>query len=192
VEGRKILDDIIVVHEVIHSLQTSKKEGMMMKLDMSKAYDRMNWDFLRRMLLAFDFGEGWVTWVMNLVSTISFLSYVNGSPTKTFNGSRGLHQGDPLSPFLFIILVEGLGHSLSQEKREGVIKGIPLLEEEEALSHLQFVDDNLLMGSPMVKEVSGFKSLLSLFNLASGTIINQEKSQLFFFNTPHNVQNHLA
>jgi hypothetical protein len=72
-----------------------------------------------------------------------------------------------------------------------VIKGIPLLKEEDALSHLQIVDDNILLGSPTVKEVTGFKSLLDLFNLASGTVINQEKYQFFFFNTPHNVQKNL-
>jgi hypothetical protein len=113
VEGRKILDGIIVAHEVIHSLKISKNPWMMMKLDMSKAYDRMNWDFLRRMLLDFGFAEYWVTWVMNLVSKAFFSILLNGSPTKNFNGSRGLYQGDPLSPFLFIILAEGLGRSLS-------------------------------------------------------------------------------
>jgi hypothetical protein len=184
VEGRKILDGIIVAHETIHSLKISKKAGMMMKLDMSKAYDRMNWDFLIKNLLAFGFEEGWVTWVMNLVTSAFFSILLNGSPTRTFNASRGLRQGDPLSPFLYIILAEGLGRSLSQAKSEGMIKGLPLIQGEEALSHLQFVDDNLLMGSPMVKEVKGFKSILDLFNSASSTVINQEKSQLFFFNTP--------
>jgi hypothetical protein len=123
VEGRKILDGIIVSHEAIHSLKVSKKVGMMMKLDMSKAYDRMNWDFLHKMLLAFGFGEDWVAWVMNLVSTTFFSILVNGSPSKTFNVSRGLRQGDPMSPFLYIILVEGLGHNLSHAKRQGRSRG---------------------------------------------------------------------
>jgi hypothetical protein len=99
----------------------------MMKLDMSKSYDKMNWGFLHKMLLAFGFEEGWVTWVMNLVTTTFFSILVNGSPTKTFNVSRGLRQGDPLSPFLYIILVEGLGRSLSRAKSQGAIKGFPLL-----------------------------------------------------------------
>jgi hypothetical protein len=100
---------------------------MMMKLDMSKAYNMMNWDFLRKMLLAFSFEEGWVTWVMNLVTTNFFSILLNGSPTKTFNVSRGMRQGDPLSPFLYIIFpVKGLGRSLSQAKSEVMIKGIPL------------------------------------------------------------------
>jgi hypothetical protein len=90
VEGRKILDGIIVAHEVIHSLKMSKKAGMLMKLDMSKAYDRMNWGFLHKMLLDFGFEEGWVTWVLNLVTTTFFSILVNGSPTRNFNVSRGL------------------------------------------------------------------------------------------------------
>jgi hypothetical protein len=72
VEGRQILDDIIVAYEMIHSLKIYKKQGMMMKFDMSKAYDRMNWDFLKKILLAFCFEEGWVTRVMNLVTTTLF------------------------------------------------------------------------------------------------------------------------
>jgi hypothetical protein len=69
-------------------------------------------------------------------------------------------------------LVEGLGHNLSLAKRKGDIKGIILHSKEEALSHLQFVDDMLLMGLPMVKEDLAFKRTLDLFNLALGTIIN--------------------
>jgi hypothetical protein len=131
-EGQQILDGIIVSHEDIHSLKVSKKAGMMMKLDMSKSYDRMNWDFLRKMLLSFGFGGDWVEWVMNLVSTTFFSILVNGSPSNTFNVSRGLCQGDLLSPFMFIILVEGFGRSLARAKRKGDIKGTPLHQGEEA------------------------------------------------------------
>jgi hypothetical protein len=88
-EGRKILDEIIVAHEVIHSLKVSKKDNMIMKLDMSKAYDMMNWGFLHKMLLAFGFEEDWVTWV-NLVTMTFFSILMNGSPTGTFNVLRGL------------------------------------------------------------------------------------------------------
>jgi hypothetical protein len=122
-----ILDGIIVAHETIHSLKMTKKAGMMMKLDMSKAYDRMNWGFLHKMLLAFGFEEEWVTWVMNIITMTFFSIMLNGSPTKTFNFSRGLRQGDPLSPFLYIILAKGLGRSLSRAKYKGVIRGFPLI-----------------------------------------------------------------
>jgi len=158
-----------------------------MKLDMSKAYDKMNRDFLRKMLLAFGFEEGWVTRFMNLVTSTFFFILLNGSPTRTFNALRGLRHGDPLSPFLYIILAEGLGRSLSQAKSEGLIKELPLIQREEALSHLEFVYDYILMGSSTIKEVKELKSILYLLNLASSTIINQVKSQLFFFNTHLNV-----
>jgi mannosylglycoprotein endo-beta-mannosidase len=113
---------------------------------------------------------------------------MNGSPSNTFNPSRGLCQGDPLSPFLYTILVEELGCNLSQAKRRGDIKIITLHPEEEALSHLQFVDDTFLMGLATVKEAQEFKKTLDLFNLALGTIINREKSQVLFFNTPEAIQ----
>jgi hypothetical protein len=111
---------------------------------------------------------------------------VNGSPSKTFNVSRGLHQGDPLSPFLYIILVEGLGRSLSRAKRKGDIKGISLHQGEEALSHLQFVDDNILMGLPTVKEVQEFKKILDLFNLASGMSLTRRNPRSFSSTLPKN------
>jgi hypothetical protein len=132
----KFLDGIVVAHEAIHSLKVSKKVGMMMKLDMSKAYDRMNWDFLRKIMLALGFGGDWVDWVLNLVSLVFFSILLNGSASNTFNFSRGPRQIDPLSPFLYTILVEGLGRSLSRAKRRGDIKGITLHQGEEALSHL--------------------------------------------------------
>jgi hypothetical protein len=98
---------------------------------------------------------------------------------------RGIKEGDPLSLFLYIILVEGLGWSLSQAKSEGIIKGITLIQGEETLSHLYFVDKNILMESSTIKEVKGFKSILDLFNSNYGNVINQEKSHILFFNTPN-------
>jgi hypothetical protein len=79
------------------------------------------------MLLAFRFEEGWVNWVMNIVTTSFFFILLNGSPTRTFNVSRGMRQGDPLSLFLYTIMEKGLGRSLSKDNVEGMIKGLPLI-----------------------------------------------------------------
>ena len=116
VEGRQILDGIILVHKTIHSLKVTRTPGMLLKLDLSKAYDKLNWQFLASILKAFGFVEEWSNWIMNMVSSDFFSILVNGSPSSPFNATRGIREGDPLSPFLFIIVVEGLGRMLKNRR----------------------------------------------------------------------------
>ena len=90
VEGRQIIDGIILTHEMIHSLKQMKIPGMLLKVDMAKAYDKVNWKFLKAILLAIGFKYDWVKWIGNLVSMTFFSIMVNGSPLDTFSTSRGL------------------------------------------------------------------------------------------------------
>eukprot|EP00253_Pinus_taeda_P027881 PITA_27881 len=140
---------------MVHTLQTRKKAGMLMQLDLSKSFDK-------------------------------------GSPSETFTPSRGIKQGDPLSPFLFVILMEGLSHLIHKAKEEGSIRGLHPLHSSPATTHQQFVDDTLLHGTPTVKEALAYKSILTLFNKASGMEINHTKSKIFFFNTHLEIQKHLT
>ena len=115
-----------------------------MELDIAKAYDKLNWTYIRKVLIAFRFDHNWIRWVMALVTSPSFSILVNGSPLETFIPSRGLRQGDPLSPFLFILMMEGLGRSIKHAKIVGKVKGIQLSEDGQTLTHQQFVDDTML------------------------------------------------
>jgi len=126
VEGRKIINNIIQAHEVVYSLTSKRKVGMIMQLDITKAYDKLNWIYIRKFLIAFEFDHNSVRWIMALVTSSSFSILVNGSPSETFIPSRGLRQGDPLSPFLFILMMEGLGRSIKNAKEVGKIKGLQL------------------------------------------------------------------
>jgi hypothetical protein len=195
IEGRQILDSVILVHEVIHSLQKTKTPGMLLKLDLSKAFDKISWAYMRDLLLAFGFEERWVSWILNLTSTAFFSILVNGVPTRPFSPSRGIRQGDPLSPFLFLIMAEGLSRSIHAEVGNGSLEGLSLHSISPPISHSQFVDGTLLMGRPTVKEENSILQVLQTFSNASGLDCNKDKSLIFFFNTPPPpppVQRHIS
>jgi hypothetical protein len=152
---------------------------------MSKSYDLLSWTFLPCVLKTFGFCHDWILWIRNLVSSAFFSILVNDSPSDTFNPSRAVRQWDPLSPFLFILAVKGLGISIKEDLSNGRIIGIKVNPNIDPLSHLQFVDGTMLLGGPFAQEAQTFK-LLSF-----STKINHDKSLVFFFNTPLRVQAHI-
>ncbi len=192
VPGRQILDSVQMVHEVIHSLEASKWEGMFLKLDLSKAYDRVDWSLLGKVLSTFGFDSKVCKIISQLVSTSSLAVLVNGVPSNFFKPSRGLRQGDPLSPILFIILAECLGRIIDCRKREACIKGILPSSNCIPFTHQQFVDDTILGGEASVKEARALKKILDTYSSGTGQLINWNKSSLFFINTSEFRQRKIA
>eukprot|EP00253_Pinus_taeda_P014528 PITA_14528 len=192
VEGRQILDNILLSQEMIHTLHSRKEIGMLMQLDLSKAYDKVSWRYLEAILEAFGFCRQWISWVLALIKSSRFSILVNGAPSKTFSPSRGIRQGDPLSPFLFVILMEGLSRIIAKKKADGIIKGLQPIRTLPATTHQQFVDDTMLHGIPTVKEALAFRHTLNLFSEASGMEISFSKSTTFFFHTHPAIQAHLS
>jgi len=126
VEVRQTVDSILTILEIINSLKAKKKHGMLSKLDLSKAYDHISWDYLLKVLDAFGFSWQWISWIFSLISSPFFSIIINDSPSSTFRPTRGLRQGNPLSPFLFILAMEGLGKFLKQSCSKGIVKGLKL------------------------------------------------------------------
>ena len=120
---------------------------------------------------------------MNLISSTFFSILVNGVPSGIITPTCGILQGDPISPFLFILMAEGLGRSISAAKDANSIKCLCGTSDGASHSHQQFVDDTMLMGYPSVQEASSFRTCLDQFGNASGLEVNVQKSQVFFFNT---------
>eukprot|EP00253_Pinus_taeda_P011647 PITA_11647 len=140
---------------------------MIMQLDIAKSYDKVNWIYIKKVLIAFGFHHNWVRWVMALVTSSNFAILVNGSPSEIFIPSRGLRLGDPLFPFLFILMMEGLGQSIKHANTMGKIKGLQLIHDDQALTHQQFVYDTMLQGIPTVKEATTYKQILNGFARAT-------------------------
>lgn len=100
------------------------KGYFVLKLDLSKAFDKVEWNFIKSALSALGFGDSWVKLIMQRVSTTSFSILLNGSPGPKFTTSRGLRQGDPLSPYLFLICIEILSRLLEKAVSEKKISGL--------------------------------------------------------------------
>eukprot|EP00253_Pinus_taeda_P025512 PITA_25512 len=177
--GRQIHEAIGVTQEVTHSIKVKKKKGAVLKIDLSKAYDRINWLYLRMLLTHIGFSYPFVSWIMGCITNVSFAVLVNGAASSFFNSQRGLRQGCPLSPLLFLLVAEGLSRLIHKARSEGKVKGIEVAINL-YITHLLFVDDILIFTNGCQNELKEFKCIFDLFLKATGMQINTGKSQVCF------------
>nr|XP_023920446.1 uncharacterized protein LOC112031976 [Quercus suber] len=180
---KAIFDNILVAFETLHHMKrkrTGKMGQMALKLDMSKAYDRLEWVFLQRIMEKMGFHSKWIGWIMECVKSVPYSILVNGEPKGHIILTRGIRQGDPLSPYLFLLCSEGLNGLIENAVDCKHIEGVSLCRNGPKISHIFFADDSLLFCRARVGDVEKIQECLGKYERASGQKINTDKTTLFF------------
>jgi hypothetical protein len=153
---------------------------MAIKIDMEKAFDRMKWSFIFAILSKLGFAPMWISWICICVTTPSFSILINGSPFGLFCPERGLRQGDPLSPFLFILGTEVISRLLIRLESQDLLKGIKIAKNCSPISYLLFADDLILFAKATYSKANILISVLNCYCSWSGQAINDLKSSIHF------------
>lgn len=190
IPGRSTVDNILLLQETLHSMALMKgqKGYMVLKLDLEKAYDRLEWSFIESFLERFGLPLQLRSVISACISTASMSINWNGSNTDQFSSTRGLRQGDPISPYLFVLSLERLGHKIQQAVHEGSWKALPFGRQGPKISHLFFADDLVLVAEASMDQVGVIRDILDEFCAASGQKVNLGKSQVFFLDNVGAVQ----
>ncbi|KAJ9701691.1 hypothetical protein PVL29_006878 [Vitis rotundifolia] len=181
VKGRQILDASLIANEVVDYWQKRKEQGLVCKLDIEKAFDSINWNFLMKVMTKMGFGSHWLAWIWWCISSATFSILVNGTPAGFFPNSRGLRQGDPISPYLFILGMEVLSALINRAVEGGFISGCRLHGSggiEMNVSHLLFADDTIIFCEARKEYMTYLSWILAWSEAASGLKINLAKSEL--------------
>ena len=163
VHGRLITDNVLVTFETMHHI-SKKKSGkvgeMALKLDMSKAYDRVEWECLEKIMEKLGLDERWRVLVMRCVRSVTYSIKINDSPRGHIIPSRGIRQGDPLSSYLFLLCAEGLSTLIKASVAKGDMKGVSVCRGGPILSHLFFADDSFILCKASLDECDALQKAL--------------------------------
>ncbi|PRQ44942.1 putative RNA-directed DNA polymerase [Rosa chinensis] len=168
IRGRQILDAVLVANEVVDETRKKKKEGLVFKIDFEKAKG---------------FGDRWRKWIGGCLRSANFSILINGRPRGKFDASRGLRQGDPLSPFLFTLVVYVLDRLMERARDCRLIEGLVVGREEVEITHLQFADDTIFFLKDDDQNWNNLNMVLESFCLFSGLKINKSKCSVVGINT---------
>ncbi|KAJ4781259.1 RNA-directed DNA polymerase (reverse transcriptase)-related family protein [Rhynchospora pubera] len=185
--GRQIGDNVIILREVLHSfsLKSYTSHSFCLKVDLSKAFDRMYWPYVFDVLKLYGLPLNYVSWVKACVTSASFSININGSSDGFIRPTNGLRQGCALSPYLFILAIDVLSRLLQFLVAAGQLKGVKLSRACPVLTSLMYADDLLIFGEASYGEMTKLKEILDLFCEVSGQKIGQDKSVIWFSkNTP--------
>lgn len=177
IKKRCIHDNFLYVQNVIKALHKAKRPSLFIKLDISKAFDSVSWVYLLETLTALGFGQRWRDWIATLLATSSSRILLNGAPGRKFKHARGLRQGDPLSPMLFILAMDPLHRLIELAANWGILK--PVLPRAANLRCSLYADDAALFTNPDRNELRHIAQILHLFGECSGLKVNLAKTEIF-------------
>ena len=190
VPGKRGTDNVLIAQELFHALDKKKgKVGFMaVKLDLEKAYDLLEWSFIYRVLQAFHFPPKIIKIIMSCITSVNTSILVNGGALECFEASRGIRQGDPLSPYIFILCMEYLGHLIEHKCVNGYWVPLKASKDNLGFSYLLFANDIILCSKAEARGCEAILDVLGKFCRESGQKINLDKYRIYF--SP-NVRNEL-
>jgi hypothetical protein len=196
IEGRRISDNIIIAQEITHSFQLSswKNKAFMLKIDLAKAFDRLEWNFITAALARKGLHGHFINLIHTCISSPRFSVIINGQPYANFVSTRGIRQGCPLSPYLFVLAINELSLALQDALSRSDLSGIVLGPNCPPIHSLLFADDLLICGTATIQEAQQMKNIIQTFCSSSGQLPNWTKSGVVFSKhvdqgTQENIQN---
>ncbi|KAJ4747435.1 RNA-directed DNA polymerase (reverse transcriptase)-related family protein [Rhynchospora pubera] len=192
-KGRYILDNAVLAHEIIHDCKTSRQQGVIIKVDFEKAYDRVSWSYMDEVLTLRGFGNRWRGWIQSIFKSSLTCILFNGTPSIYFPCKRGLRQGDPLSPFLFNIAADTLARMFHRGRQAQIIHGLgPSILNNIPITNIHYADDIIFFLQANVYNIEHVKWAMLLFEALTGIKINFSKTELIGINIDESLCHHLA
>lgn len=188
VPGRNIQDNIIIAKEMMHSMNKMKerKKFMVIKIDLEKAYDRLNWDFIRQCLQALNFSEEFIQLIMACMTSSTLQVLWNCDRTEKIIPSKGLRQGDPLYPYIFVICMDIL--SIGDAINKGIWNPMRAGRRGPSIFHLIFADELLLFPEASIPQMNSMLQCLDFLCSLSGQKVTTSKTCIYFSKNVNNLK----
>ena len=183
------MEGVVVLHETLHEIHTKRLDGVLLKIDFEKAYDKVNWEFLQQVMRMKGCDPIWCQWIHQFVSRGSVGVKVNDDIGHFFQTRNGLRQGDPLSPILFNIMADMLAILINRAKEDSQVAGLIPHLVEGGVSILQYADDTIIFMEHDLEKALNMKLIFCIFEQLSGLKINFHKSELYCFGNAKEVEN---
>ncbi|KAG7585557.1 Reverse transcriptase domain [Arabidopsis thaliana x Arabidopsis arenosa] len=179
IPGRLLSENVLLATEIVHGYNRNNiAPSGMLKVDLHKAFDSVRWDFVIAALKGLNLSDVFINWITECITSPTFSISVNGVSGGFFKSKRGLRQGDPLSPYLFVLSMEVFSKLLRSRYSSGYIFYHPKTSGLE-ISHLMFADDVMIFFDGGSSSLHGINETLDDFASWSGLVMNREKTELF-------------